>query len=172
MNLDTELRPRLYLAGKVLKNDWRHSVIPNLRTHIWRGRNVIPMQHFDYVGPFVYSCDHGCAHGTNKHGVLGSCNSDYLAISRSEVFNRCMMGVRRCDLFVAYITSIDAYGTFLEIGYAFSLGRSIVLCFAPNIDSSHFWFYKQAASKTYCDVRAHCLTEIVRRELTAVRGGV
>lgn len=173
-DLELKLKPRLYLAGKVSKDDWRHKLVPGLRTHIWWGRNVIPTGQFDYVGPLLYSCDHGCSHGSNKHGVLASCRLGSLldenkAVERSDIFQRCMVGIQQCDLVVAYITSVDAYGTFFEIGYASSLGKPIVLCFAPNVDPSDFWFHEQAATRTYYGVREPCLAEIVKREVAAIR---
>lgn len=78
----------IYLAGKIAKNDWRHSIVNT----IWAGfsdqfyqdygkttignpnyrwpllRRAIFNQH-TYTGPFFISCDHGCAHGDNLHGV-------------------------------------------------------------------------------------------------------
>jgi len=64
------LRPRVYIAGKVAKLDFRHDLVPGLRD--WRRENgSLECRDFIYVGPFFNSCDHGCMHGPGSHGVVG-----------------------------------------------------------------------------------------------------
>jgi len=68
---------RIYLAGKIAKNDWRHEVVTNLGRALvigdqWSRWPVLEKAVFgahDYVGPFFISDDHGCAHGAGAHGV-------------------------------------------------------------------------------------------------------
>lgn len=80
---------KFYCAGKIAKNDWRHTLVPELRstsgemTYKTRSHGHIPCwpeaivdglwgEH-DYVGPFFLGDDHGCLHGAGTHGVgLGS----------------------------------------------------------------------------------------------------
>lgn len=76
---------KIYLAGKVGANDWRHGVVSGLRDAFpqsggWPytddpapGRfpvleRAILGEH-DYVGPFFVSCDHGGFHYDRSHGV-------------------------------------------------------------------------------------------------------
>ena len=58
----------VYLAEKIDQTYWRHSLVPDLRNHPINGGPVHTKQ-FIYKGPFFISCDHGCFHGSNKHGV-------------------------------------------------------------------------------------------------------
>lgn len=74
----------IYLAGKIEKNCWRHTLVPSLRNHgpdysddsesmgPWGVvYNAIFGRHH-YVGPFFVGCDHGCFHGPDQHGVGAS----------------------------------------------------------------------------------------------------
>lgn len=72
---------RIYLAGKVAKDCWRQEHVPGIR---WAYNDSglsdhepwpeIEMAHgLTYVGPYFTSCDHGCAHGPNRHGFAGGC---------------------------------------------------------------------------------------------------
>lgn len=86
---------RIYLAGKIAMNDWRHRVVPQLRGAVdeaetWNMTRptTFPIltraifgEH-DYVGPFFLSCDHGCAHGASTHGVGAYALADGLVTER------------------------------------------------------------------------------------------
>ena len=67
---NTYVKPNIYIAGKIGKNDFRHALIPGLREH-HPDSGPLDCGAFRYVGPFFESCDHGCRHGRNSHGVLG-----------------------------------------------------------------------------------------------------
>jgi len=74
--VDPMPRRKLYLAGKVEKNCWRHSLVNKLREADWDNAPLLAAveiggETFDYVGPFFVSCDHGCYHGDGTHGCLG-----------------------------------------------------------------------------------------------------
>lgn len=72
----------IYLAGKISKLDWRHSIVSGLRCCRNAGScadSTVPLwgilensifERFDYIGPYFTSCDHGCYHGPNSHGDL------------------------------------------------------------------------------------------------------
>lgn len=80
---------RIYLAGKIKKNGWRHDLVPGLRdaygidqwTGYWRGGRDNPTAMPEswpelqmpngllYVGPFFVSDDHGCFHSDGRHGL-------------------------------------------------------------------------------------------------------
>lgn len=73
--IDPKPRRKLYLAGKVAKNCWRHKIIDGLRGKDWSDGPLpcavqVDGESFDYVGPFFVSCDHGCYHGHGTHGCL------------------------------------------------------------------------------------------------------
>jgi len=74
--IDPKPRRKIYLAGKVTKNCWRHKIVDGLRGKDWDDGPLpcavyIDGESFDYTGPFFVSCDHGCYHGEGTHGVLG-----------------------------------------------------------------------------------------------------
>ena len=127
---------KIYLAGKIEANDWRHTVTLQLRGcvhHVeeWRKTVLLTTQlpGVRYSGPFFVACDHGCAHGPNSHGTTGTAGCVQPEISQAEVITKARQGIRLCDLFIAF-ASYDfatAFGTLAEIGYARALGKEIVL---------------------------------------------
>ena len=75
--LDPKPRRKIYLAGKVEQNCWRHKIVDGLRGKDWNDGPLpcaihIDGESFDYTGPFFVSCDHGCYHGPGTHGCLGN----------------------------------------------------------------------------------------------------
>lgn len=74
---------QIYLAGKVRRNCWRHSIVTGLREtcfaydnqayqeswYRWPVLSRAIFEYHAYTGPYFISCDHGCAHGDNSHGV-------------------------------------------------------------------------------------------------------
>lgn len=78
---------RIYFAGRIGKNDWRHTIVSGLRGSVETGPDGelfdpeftiefddchlpgFTEQEFVYGGPFFIACDHGCFHGAGSHGV-------------------------------------------------------------------------------------------------------
>jgi len=160
------LTPKVYLAGKIRKNDWRHSLVPNLRESSWYDAPV-DCGAYLYVGPFFSGCDHGCYHGPTTHGNLsGSDQCQSHSMNREKVRHRCLQGVDKCDVFLAYIDSKDCYGTIAETQTAIIKGKFIVMAFAPGIDSpttNDFWFLSIKAHRVHFDVSESDLPELLRR---------
>ena len=155
--------PELYLAGKISKNDWRHELVPGLSSHDWAS-GPITTGSFSYVGPFFVSCDHGCSHGANTHGVMGKgCTEPNLG--QREVYARNKAAVAEADLVFAYIAATDCHGTLVEIGMALSLGKRVVIALAPAMPVADFWFSTCAADAVYPNVRPCCLTELIENEI-------
>lgn len=142
---------RFYLAGKVSKNCWRHSIVRDLRGaeiladaefyNSYILKNAI-FGVFDYVGPYFICCDHGCCHRKGHHGRHNGCEND--RSGRSLAFSLCMQQIRRCDILFAWINSHDCYGTIAEIGYAHALGKKIYIALDRKRDE--MWFCKSMAS--------------------------
>lgn len=132
------VKPRIYLAGKISKNDWRHTLVPALRGHRHEDGHIEMLDHV-YTGPFFVGCDHGCYHGPNTHGAMARQDAG-LKRRQIQVIDRCLDGVRQCDVLLAYITAPDAYGTLCEIELALQTGKHVVLVFAPGIDDRDYWF--------------------------------
>lgn len=121
----------VYLAGRIGKNDWRHSIVSHLDSgsddgdipNHWNPQRCAIGNRHHYTGPFFISCDHGCYHGEGQHGVgavqTGCMGGEGTTYDRE--FNTWLANVSAIDhatLVFAWIDSKDAYGTLAEIGYA------------------------------------------------------
>jgi hypothetical protein len=168
--------PRVYLAGKIAIHDWRHLLVPGLNnasaTESW-----LPADKFVYVGPFFIACRHGCYHGRNQHGAFlrgerACVEPDYF--TQREIYLRNNSALDQAALVFTYIEQPDCYGTLTEIGRASLSASRIVICFAPGIDTSEFWYATESAHATYRDVEKHQLKTILNLEVAKTpvwRGG-
>ena len=128
-----------YFAGKISHTDWRHSLVSQLRNSPWINpgpATELPI-HIDgiapglhYSGPFFTSCDHGCFHGPNTHGVVASygthCTGTPYPVPHKQRFRVATASkyqIHRADIVFAWLESETAYGTLLEIGFAHALGK-------------------------------------------------
>ncbi|MDR6847719.1 hypothetical protein [Sphingomonas sp. BE137] len=136
-------RPRIYIAGKIAKNDFRHELIPQLRG--WDHEDgPLACDECIYVGPFFQSCDHGCRHGPGTHGIAGQ-GCDGIDITRRSVFERNQVALSSADMLFAYIDGPNPHGTIFEIAYAASLGIPVHLLFAPGVDYDDLWYSSQVS---------------------------
>ncbi|MBT3788107.1 MAG: hypothetical protein HN725_03745 [Alphaproteobacteria bacterium] len=157
---NTITKPRVYLAGKIGKSDWRHSLVNDLRGHLWADGDI-EEKDFIYVGPYFVSCDHGCFHGKETHGAVGSgCLGNDHEFTKQEVFSNNTEALFSADLVYAYITANDCHGTIFEIGNAFALDIPVVIAYAPNTKISDFWYPSESAVKVYENVRRCCLPKL------------
>lgn len=158
------MSPTVYLAGKIGKNDWRHPLVPGLRGSLWADA-PLKCDTFRYSGPFFVACDHGCAHGPSSHGALpdpylNDCITEPL--TRALVIANNLSALAGTDIVFAYITAPDCPGTIGEIGWAVAKGKHIVMCFAPGVDHSDFWFWAHQANAVYTSVRPCCLPDLLQ----------
>ena len=160
-------KPKIYLAGKIGKNDWRHFLVPGLRNCEWKDCPVDAVN-FQYVGPFFVACDHGCNHGPNQHGAAAGHSICESLITQRDVIRNNNYGLAQADLVFAYINSVDCFGTLVEIGMAINSGQRVVIAFAPGIPHPEFWYAALQAKSIYHEVRECCLQEILRKELEAL----
>ena len=149
-------KPHVYLAGKIGKNDWRHTIVPGLRDALYE-HGPFDAGTFIYNGPFFVSCDHGCNHGPNTHGALPAWDqsadpcylpNEYAQPDRREVARRALEGVRKSQLVFAYINALDCIGTIFEIGIAVQMRKPVTLCIDPHIDEGEFWLPEQSPGVT------------------------
>lgn len=158
---------RVYLAGKIYKNDWRHSLFPGLRGAA--GDNTWPESHdltrypwgfnipaavdgWEYVGPFFISCDHGCYHLMNEHGLgVGQVNCQMeQKVTRKQVVTLCQSQIATADAVFCWLENLTAYGTLAELGYASALGKPICLAYPDSAEIrlwENTWFVKQLAGR-------------------------
>lgn len=160
------------MAGKIRRNCWRNSLVPtdhNRIPHPEDGKPFISratLGGHNYCGPWFISCDHGCAHGSNLHGMdingctEGTDSSKVLARphlssdgyyseyskSRDSAFLNAISGIVFADLIFAWIDSPDCYGTLAEIGMAYGLGKTIAIGFALPMED--LWFVEKMRTET------------------------
>ncbi len=163
---------KIYLAGKVGKNDWRHTIVAGLRNayslvYDYSDHagclcfpildNAIFGEHH-YAGPYFISCDHGCLHGAEQHGLgvtEGAACASLIVPSDShgntdpawkwQVRAACLNAIDRSDIVFAYIDSSDCHGTIAEIGYAYAKQKTIWIAFASNALVDELWFVASLA---------------------------
>lgn len=177
----------IYLAGKISKGDWRSDLFGTNRPMSidasdmdaeW-GEAPIPGTIHTAVGPWFVSCDHGCAHGPNSHGVGADDAIGCVAATlyddnfkpheqpdrRPTVAARCLFAIRSCDVFFAWLEP-TAYGTLVEIGFAKACGARIVIG-RPMLDNikNDLWFAEQMANEI---VYADSPLEAVRKALAGM----
>ena len=141
------MKTKFYLAGKIGKNDWRHRIIPGLRE---ASAGCLDCGSFVYTGPFFTSCDHGCQHGPNTHGVGLTpkewCEPDP-QMTPHQIWTRNHEAVRCSNGVFAYIDANDAYGTLVELGWAQEGSIPRWVLFGPNADPRQMWYSTQGATR-------------------------
>lgn len=123
---------KIYLAGKIARNDWRHDIVDSDK--LAEGYNyssktiewpTVPIRGTDltYVGPYFQASGHGLSHEFGHHGTESA---------RRETAQRCRQAIRDCDVFFAWLECETAHGTMVEIGYAYALGKNIIIAHPPK----------------------------------------
>ena len=150
---------KIYAAGKVAQGNWRERIF-GIRG-VWdlddmekmtpwpeiKGDDSNPFtgEDWTYVGPYALSCDHGCMHGANQHGLNADGTGEggaYPGVHRDEIHRRCLEAIDACTHVFAWIDDPTAYGTLVEIGYALARGKSVHVYFDSAKRSSllDLWF--------------------------------
>jgi very-short-patch-repair endonuclease len=169
---------KVYLAGKISHNDWRHNIVPNLGgtygdsqafSHNERWPEIPISPRLVYVGPYFISCDHGCFHGEADHGAAANRfldNDDCRCPTQSSFFDQ--LGWKSHEMGAPYrnmvrelcLEAIDvcdvvfaylqpsAIGTLVELGYARAKGKKIVIVSSSEIDQD-YWFASGLADALY-----------------------
>lgn len=153
---------KIYLAGKVGKNCWRHAVVQGQGVSIGddeaccgaAGDTPLPQwpilrraifgKH-DYVGPYFITCDHGCFHGRDSHGSVAEFGHGVRMelkddLRRNSVRQRCLEVIHNADLVFAWIYNKTCYGTLAELGFAKALGKQIVVAMPRDFNPNDLWF--------------------------------
>lgn len=159
---------KIYLAGKVRKNCWRHGVVRDLRgaglseavghtcnngydesdlAEMSKSLSfpVLPGSIFgqhDYTGPYFIGCDHGCWHRPDGHGVAG--------FSGRDIVGMCLAAVMRADLVFAWVDALDCFGTVAELGFARGHHKEIVIAGPERYRD--MWFLYTLADRTFFGV--------------------
>lgn len=135
----------IYFAGSVGKNDWRNNLVGDNQRRIM-SNGIKPYKtrdggEFIYCGPESISCDHGCYHGNGSHGMSSNCCSGLVdnvyyegGLTKQEITARCLLQIRQADALFIYISKLDSYATYLEVGYALALKKQCYLFIDPSLD--------------------------------------
>ena len=105
--------PRVYLAGKCsVENEWRGGAAEERNNHHadWRYAEFFTTMggaSFLKCGPFPGD-SHGCRDET-PHG---------LDEKKSVIVGQCQLAITRASIFCAHISTLDAFGTLVELGMA------------------------------------------------------
>lgn len=149
---------RVYLAGKIEKNDWRHDLFPDLRvSQLSTGvRAEVTSEGLIYMGPFFSSCGHGCAHGPSQHGsgvdgvgcFEGQADTELV---RGKVARTCLRSIESSTFIYCWIEDLTAYGSLFELGYARAKAKQIFVAVKKSEKgqelSSELWFALTQAHK-------------------------
>lgn len=157
---------KIYCAGKIHHKDWRTALYSRgldltadpddmgiCPTGFDEYQNILPIQwpivpignENHYTGPYFLTCDHGCFHGDNAHGV----GADELVQHRSAVVKLCKAAIATSDAMFVWLNDSTAYGTITEIGYAAALGKRIWIYGTKRFDD--MWFVYQMAAHANID---------------------
>ena len=158
------MKPHIYLAGKIDKNDWRHRLVPGLRGHLWSD-GPIDAVGFQYTGPFFVACDHGCNHQPSSHGATAGYALDESTFTRSDVIRNNNAAIDAADLIFAYISSTDCYGTLVELGGVLRSQKRVVIAFAPGIPVDDFWYASHQTKNVHINVNEPRLQGLLNQEI-------
>ncbi len=178
---------KVYLAGKISRDDWRkhidgyrpfsmdaadiaddenekNSHLDDFANHFGELPVISKYPFIQVTGPFFLSCDHGCYHGEQSHGVgadgllidptghkldLGWYRCSGHSFTREEVTQICVRQIHSSDMVFAYIDDPTCYGTLFEIGFAKSAGKSIAVMFKSQDMADDMWFAAERADVVY-----------------------
>jgi len=161
MSKHFNLKPRIYLAGKIAQEGWRSDIArPSLGYDAEQALDpsyVVDCPQFLYGGPFYIGCKHACTMCPTRHGVMGCCGTDEDAEGRKKVYNANRERIRRSDFVFAYINEPDCFGTIGEVGIAAQCGIPIAVAFGPAVTGQLYlemWTLRAAAFTSYRDLEA------------------
>jgi hypothetical protein len=162
---------RLYFAGKIEKYGWRRDIIGNYyntgldlledeetnwsnsggKSAEWKVLHSVINDIHAYVGPYFLGCDHGCSHGSNKHGNAACGEQD--AKNRNAIINACKRAIECSNIVFAWVDNKTCYGTLWELGYATALGKETYIAYPEYI--SDLWLSILSSTKYGVFLKAH-----------------
>lgn len=188
---------RVYLAGKISRDDWRKHIdgyrpfsmdasdvadsendrnihMDDFEKHFGELPVISKYPYIQVTGPFFLSCDHGCYHGEQSHGVgavewkdiaghggTWSGCSGY-SFTREEVMQICLHQIHRSDMVFAFIDDPTCYGTLFEIGFAKKAGKTVVVMFSEQKMADDMWFISECVDVVFVlDSKRHIAHRII-----------
>jgi hypothetical protein len=165
----------VYFAGKVKKGGgYRGKLLGNSMV-MSRGHEIYEVDggKLIYGGPFALACDHGCYHGSGKHGLLDfsgghGCAGQFVDSDGTEFLQgwkrgtadldyddavlRCLVQIKNSDAVHCYIESISCYGTLVELGFAAAHGKPTYIYLKGEKHNwyKHYWFCMKLPNIKHC----------------------
>lgn len=155
--------PKVYLAGKAGSHErpQRIHCDGDLQDMYGKTHPVITSTGFMFVGPDMVTvgCDHGCYHDPNVLHCVGHGNDgcpESTGVSRSVILSASFDQIDKADYVYAIVSSPDAYGTLVEIGYAVAKNIPVYIDY-PCRDGLRrdLWFSEQAARHVWQTMSEH-----------------
>ena len=158
--------PRVYFAGKVGKQNYRHALGLQSRDMTYINKlhhhNERP---YIYGGPIIPSCDHGCWHlffdgctGFDGGYIYEDGRAYYLEPSNHDaIVGATMKQIQQSDFLFAWFDSYDAYGSIAEIGFAAGNGVPVYIGFREDV----FPVQESTTGESWDDRKEH----LIGREL-------
>lgn len=133
---------KIYFAGKFnllkdnnlpleqrLINDYRSKILGSSKLLTYHQEKLIINDNYQYLGPFY------CEQASNGNYTSTDCN---------VVLNSEMEAVKNCDIYVAVFNQSFSVGTIVELGWAISMNKKIII-FYQNEETSYqikseYWF--------------------------------
>lgn len=129
--LHHDKHPAIYVAGKI--NKWRE-YLSDIDSHKYDWR--IEDAEFPFISNSIKNIYCGPFFNKYQHSDIGE---NYY--NEDAVHIRNLKAIDDCTEFVGYIDSADAFGTFYEIGYAFSKNKNITIFLnCDNALQKDLWF--------------------------------
>lgn len=172
------IRPSIYLAGRVTRDDWRSVVVPGLSRRVMQWEDSLEpwaimersIEGFaDYSGPFPMNLgidpNHGwttgeptrLSHGFKTAGTCSGCHAstcycdDPYPGLRDHVARECLRRLALATHVFAFLNRSDSTGSIAEIGYAKALGLPIEVFFSTRKLANNMWFLGEMAARVGID---------------------
>lgn len=119
----------------------------------------------DYVGPYwnpapagyhtnasaiaeEWPNTHASAWGADADEAVpeSDCNLGFPIVPAVNIVIKCQEAISTCDLFFAWIDTPDAFGTFVEIGFASASSCKVVVALQDSLNVRDMWFVMSNAS--------------------------
>jgi nucleoside 2-deoxyribosyltransferase len=141
--------PQIYFAGRVFYGNYREIM----------GLNIMNSLHDDTDFTELYMNKHSFFYGgpsaipseEMRHRGADDINHGYTDAESTKTVERCFKQIKNCDIFYCFIDDLSSYGTFVEIGFALALNKTIKIVIskkantsAMNNEKDELWFFKSA----------------------------
>jgi hypothetical protein len=152
--------PKVYLAGKANSHvrPQRIGCDGDLQEMYGKTEPIVTEEGYVFVGPDMVTvgCDHRCYHNPNVlhcvgHGGEGCMENT--AVPKRQIYEASVKQIEQADYVYAILSTPDAYGTLVEIGFAVSKNIPVYINFMCRDGLKRdLWFSEQAARLVWSNI--------------------